>query len=359
MPQMKSPIQYVWKCMLLGLFMATAVRGQTVAPANAPGATSQAQSSSVSITPPLIDFGAIKPGSRQKGEFTIKNNGSTAVKIESAFPSCKCTTISDLAGKEIPPGGELPLLASLDAPRTPGEKDAKVFVTIAGSSQPLIAKMQGVVQLPLLVQPSYIDALKGKLKGVVEISNPTKAPFHILSCDGVAPNFVDFDPAKDAARDTYRVRWDFSLVPDGQLQQWWCVETDADDCPIIPFRIRHETTGIRFDPKADERRWFIPEAIAIAGKISFNKPVELEVEIESSVSKGKPQPAGWDTIRGVQSLNPAFAAEMISSKRDGDRVRIQFRFTALKSNSHFIYAPLVVQTDTGKGRFFVAAVVAP
>jgi len=194
---------------------------------------------------------------------------------------------------------------------------------------------------------------------VVEISNPTKAPFHILSCDGVAPNFVDFDPAKDAARDTYRVRWDFSLVPDGKLQQWWCVETDVDDCPIIPFRIRHETTGIRFDPKADERRWFIPEAIAIAGKIALNKPVELELEIESSVSKGKPQPVGWDTIRGVQSMNPAFSAEMISSKRDGDRVRIQFRFTALKSNSHFIYAPLVVQTDTGQGRFFVAAVVAP
>ena len=359
MPQMKSPIQYVWKCMLIGLFMAPTVRAQTVAPTTASGATSQAQSSSVSITPPLIDFGAIKPGSRQKGEFTIKNNGLTAVKIESAFPSCKCTTISDLAGKEIPPGGELPLLASLDAPRTPGEKDAKVFVTIAGSSQPLVAKMQGVVQLPLLVQPPYIDALKGKLQGVVEISNPTKAPFHILSCDGVAPNFVDFDPSKDAARDTYRVRWDFSLLPDGKLQQWWCVETDVDDCPIIPFRIRHETTGIRFDPKADERRWFIPEAIAIAGKIALNKPVELELEIESSVSKGKPQPVGWDTIRGVQSMNPAFSAEMISSKRDGDRVRIQFRFTALKSNSHFIYAPLVVQTDTGQGRFFVAAVVAP
>lgn len=356
---MKSLIQIICTYLLVALCMGASLHGQTNPPASMAGATTPLQSFPVSITPPLIDFGAIKPGSRQKGEFKIKNNGTTAVKIESAFPSCKCTTLSDLAGKEIMPGAELVLSASLDAPRTPGEKDAKVFVTIAGSPQPLVAKMQGVVQLPLLVTPSFIDALKGKTRGVVEISNPTKKPFHILSCDGQSPQFVDFDPSKDAARDTYRVRWDFSLVPDGRLQQWWCVETDVQDCPIIPLRIRHETTGIRFDPKADERRWFIPEAIAIAGKIAMNKSVELEIEFESSVSKGKPQPLGWDMVRGVQPLDPAFAAELISSKREGDRVRVQFRFTALKPNSQFIYAPLAIQTDTGSGRFFVAAVVSP
>lgn len=342
----------------IAVFICATVHGQTVPSGTGPLLGSAVATSAITLTPPLIDFGVIKPGSRQKGVFQIHNNGATMVKIESAFPSCKCTTISDMAGKEIAAGAELELLASLDAPRTPGEKDAKVFVKIVGIEQPLIAKMQGVVELPLSVYPAFIDALKGKLKGVVEISNPTKAPFHILSCDGATPQFVDFDPVKDAARSTYRVCWDFAMVPNSKLQQWWCVETDVEDCRIVPFRIRHESTGILFDKKSDERRWFIPEAIVIVGQIALNKPVELEVEIECNVPRGKPQPPGWDMVRGVESKDPSVKAELISSKREGDRVRIQFRLNVEKSNSHFIYAPLFIQTDTGVGRFFAAAVVA-
>ncbi|RLS47184.1 MAG: DUF1573 domain-containing protein [Planctomycetota bacterium] len=358
MTPMGTAINTVWSVCVLGMLLATVSHGQTVTAPSGPLLSPVVATPAITVTPPLIDFGAIKPGSRQKGVFQIHNHGAAMMKIESAFPSCKCTTISDMAGKEIPPGAEVELIASLDAPRTPGEKDAKVFVKIVGVEQPLIAKMQGVVELPLSVYPAFIDALKGKSKGVVEISNPTKAPFHILSCDGAAPEFVDFDPAKDAARSTYRVRWDFAMVPKGKLQQWWCVETDVADCRIVPFRIRHESTGILFDSKSDERRWFIPEAIAIAGQIALNKPVELEVEIECTLPRGKPQPPGWDMVRGIESRDPAVKVELISSKREGDRVRIQFRFTVEKSNSHFVYAPLFIQTDTGSGRFFVAAVVA-
>ena len=50
---------------------------------------------------------------------------------------------------------------------------------------------------------------------------------------------------------------------------------------------------------------------------------------------------------------------MISSKRVGDRVRVVFRFAALKSKGGFVYAPLEITTNTGSARFFVAATVAP
>ena len=332
---------------------------QTATQSSATEAKSTIQNSQYTITPVMIDFGVVKPGSQHQAKFIIHNASATAVRIESAFPSCKCTTLSDLVNKEIPAGGDIELVASLDAPRTPGEKDAKVFVTFAGNDQPLIARMKGMVQFPLLVQPAFIDALKGKNQGIVEISSANKAPFHIVSCDGATPQFVDFDPVKDAARATYRVRWDFSLVPEGKLQQWWCVETDVKDCPILPFRIRHESTGIRFDPKMDQRHWFIPESIVLPDRLSLNSPVDLEVEIESSMSRGKPQLTGWDAVTAVTSINPDFTAHMISSKRVGDRVRVVFRFTALKSKGGFVYAPLEITTNTGSARFFVAATVAP
>jgi hypothetical protein len=325
-----------------------------------PGAPpASAPSAAVTITPPLIDFGVVKPGTSNRGVFKIQNHGATTLRIESSFPSCKCTTVTDLAGKEIPPGGELELVATLDAPRTPGEKDAKVFVKIVDSPQPLIAKMQGDVRLPLVAKPAFIDALKGKLQGSVELSNPTGAPFRVISCDGQPPVFLGYDPSRDPPQASYRLRWDFSMVPEGKLQQWWCVETDAAECPIVPLRIRHETTGIRFDPKMDERRWFIPEGVVVAGRIAANQPMELELEIESTVAQGKPQPPGWDAVRAVQSAEPLAEAEFISSERRGDHVRIKFRFKALKPGAGFIYAPMMVRTDTGAARFFVAATVQP
>ena len=97
----------------------------------------------------------------------------------------------------------------------------------------------------------------------------------------------------------------------------------------------------------------------VHGDYGWNSPVDLEVEIESSMSRGKPQLTGWDAVTAVTSINPDFTAHMISSKRVGDRVRVVFRFAALKSKGGFVYAPLEITTNTGSARFFVAATVAP
>ena len=145
------------------------------------------------IDPPHIDLGAIAPGSVQTRSFTLRNVSDKPVTIVSAFPSCKCTTLTDLAGKEIAPGGTVELKASMDAPRAPGPKDAKVFVTLKGGGRPLIAKMEGVVTLPVQPSPPYIDALKGNRNGAVEFTAGDGKPFRILSVEGAPAQFVDFD----------------------------------------------------------------------------------------------------------------------------------------------------------------------
>lgn len=184
--------------------LATSVAvAQSATSQPSPSSAAPTQTATVTIAPPMIDFGVIKPGSRQNGEFKIQNRGQTAITIESAFPSCKCTTLSDIAGKIIQPGGDLELLASLDAPRTPGEKDAKVFVKIMSVEQPLIAKMQGVVQLPLLIQPVFIDALK-------------ESPRELLR-----------------SQIRLRLRFVFSLVMEWRLNLWTLIQSKTRRAPAI------------------------------------------------------------------------------------------------------------------------------
>src|SRR5262245_3646756 len=100
-------------------------------PANPPQVAPQVQIP-VSVTPPEVDFGVVAPGTKHRATFTLRNLGNQPLTIERAAPSCKCTDITPMDGKTIPPGGTLEFSATLQVPKTPGDKDAKVMITFAG-----------------------------------------------------------------------------------------------------------------------------------------------------------------------------------------------------------------------------------
>lgn len=347
---------------LLHVVMSLALASVAPAAAQAPGVTAPAApATAVTIEPPSFELGAIAPGSSQARTFLVRNAGPTAVKVTSSFPSCKCTTLTDLAGKEIPAGGTLELKASLDAPRAPGPKDAKVFVKLEGVERPLVAKIEGTVTLPVQPSPPYVDALKGNRKGVIDLTAGDGKPFRVLSVDGAAPQFTDFDPAKDAPRSHYLVRWDLSMVPDGKFRQWMLVETDRDDCALIPLRVRNEGTGSRFDPNVDKRGSFLPESVVVAGRMKPGESRDLELELEGSAPKGKPQQPYWDRVLAAHCKDAAAHAQLLEVKPEGaDRVRVKFRFTLATSASGFVYAPVSFDTGTMLPfTCFVAAVAKP
>jgi hypothetical protein len=322
-------------------------------------APAPAAADGVILEPSDIDLGRIPPGSSQVRSFRIRNMGSAPVRITSAFPSCKCTTLTDLAGTEIPAGGEVELKASLDAPRAPGAKDAKVFVSIEGVQKPLIAKLHGEVTLPVQPSPPFVDAMKGNRTGTIEFASGDGKAFRILSVDGAAPEFADFDPAKDAPRAHYLVRWNLSMVPDGKFRQWMLVETDHPDCALVPLRIRNESTGARFDPDVDRRGSFLPESIVVAGRMKAGEAKDLEIELESSAPKGKQQMAHWDEVQRASCNAPEAHAQLLEVRRMGDRAIVKFRCTLAKSARGLIYAPVALETRTGTARCFVAVVATP
>ena len=313
----------------------------------------------VVIDPPVHDLGRVAPGSSTTRTFQVRNTGTQPVKVVSSFPSCKCTTLTDLAGKVIPAGGSLELIASLDAPRAPGPKDAKVFVTLEGAARPLVAKIEGVVTLPVQPSPPYVDALKGVRKGAIEVASTDGTAFRVLSVDGAAPQFADFDPAKDQPRSHYLLRWDLSMVPDGKMRQWMLVETDREDCPLVPLRIRNEWTGARFDPQVDGRGSFLPESLVVMGRVKPGDGRDLEVELEGSAPKGKLQVQHWNEVQKVLSQDPAIHTQLLGVRRQGERIVISFRCTTGRDARGFIYAPVAIETGSGTARCFVAVVAKP
>lgn len=312
----------------------------------------------VRVEPSTVDFGQLEPGAARTATFRLHNDSTRAVRVQSAFPSCKCTDITDLAGVEIPAGGQVELQATLQAPRAPGPKDAKVFVTLEGASRPLVAQMQGEVVWAVQPSPPYVDALKGARTGTVTLRSTDQAPFRVRSVDGRPPvGAAASDPAVPALE--HVMTWNLHGVPDGSFRQWMLVETDHPGARLIPLRVRHESTGVRFDPGATKRGWQVPESVVVLGAVKVGDAATCRVILENAVPRGKPRPAGWDRITGVRSEDPRLQAELLQATAKGDAVEVTMRVTVQPGSPGVLWMPVAIEGATGMGRCFVAAVVDP
>jgi hypothetical protein len=335
---------------------------QVSAPAGAPVRPAAAPASVLAVEPPLIDFGRVSPGSRHPARFLLRNLSGGPVTVARATPSCKCTDLSDVVGKTIAPGAAIELTATLAVPGSPGQKDAEVLIALQGVPGVARARMQADVTMPVRVEPAYVDALKGAQEGDIRVASVDGAPFRITAAGGKAPSFVGFDPAADAPRAEYRVRWRTQDLGAPAIPQWWVIDTDRADCPQVPLRIRHETTGSRFDPGRTARFWFVPESIVLAGRVRPDTPIELRTTIEhlNPAAQGRVTNPAWSQVRGMSVPGGEGTAELVSATPRGESfVDLVFRFTAAPGRQGPMYVPVMIETATGQGPVFVAATVGP
>ncbi len=331
----------------------------------APVALAQAPAGQVAVLlePPVADFGTIEPSSSHVGKFTLRNLGSVPATVKAAVPTCKCTSFTDIVGKVIPARGELAFEATLKAPASPGEKDAKLQVVIDGMPRPLVVTLKGLVTLPVNAEPPYVDALKDAVRGTVKLKSIDGKPFRILKSGEAAPVFRGFDPAKDAPRAEYEILWDLSGRGCDTMPLWWPVFTDRADCPVVPLRVRDECTGSKADPGRFERAWMFKEPLVQAPLLTVGVPVELAIEIEhyNPQGRGRIDKPKFRDVQGVSDPSGLFAVELVEAKPVGtEESVIRIRVTPGPAAAGERSVPLVVTTATGTGQVpLVARVVGP
>lgn len=345
--------RYVWiifSCAMTGLVGLSAAAAVQTAQQVTPPAP-------VSIEPPLIDFGKVAPGAKLPGKFVVRNVGNQPLTVKSVVPSCKCTDVNLAAGTVIAVGGSVELTATLDVPRTPGEKDAKVFLTFEGFGAPQVAMLKADASLPIRAVPAYVDALKSVVEGTIALSSEDGKPFRILSAGGLPPRFLGFDPAKDSPLSAYQLKWGIPNTSCEKMPLWWVVETDRADCPLVALRIRHECTGSRADPGKAERYWFFPEPLAVAGRLVEGESVVVSMIIEHYNPKGRgaivrPE---WSQVKSVRALSSQITATLEGVRlgaKDDEAVLI--RVAPAAGVTGIIYALVEIQTATGTGVFAVS-----
>lgn len=306
----------------------------------------------VSIDPPVVDFGKVPPGSKLPAKFAIRNLGSKPITIKSVIPSCKCTGVNALAGSVIAPGASVELLATLEVPGTPGEKEAKVFLTFEGFGAPRMAVIKADASLPIRASPAYIDSLKSVVEGTIQVTSEDGKPFSILSAGGATPMFVGFDLAKDAPSAQYTLRWRVPNTPCELMPLWWIVETDRANCPLVAMRIRNECTGSAADPTKAARYWFFPEALGVAGRLCAGESTVVPIVIEHYNPRGKGAIVrpDWAEVKAVRSLSPQLTATLDGIRPGGkDDLAVLIRVSPTAGVNGVIYGMVEIETATGKG----------
>lgn len=310
------------------------------------------------ITPAKYEFGDVGPASVHPATFELSNSGQSPITIESASPSCTCTTITDLAGTTIAPGQTVQLTAALESPKQPGEKSAKVFVRMVGVSQPLTVEISGNVTLPIRAEPAFADALKGKTNGTIRLSAIDGKPFSVLSSNGSRPAFVGYDPATDPPRAQYVVGWSIAGMSCESIPRWWVFETDRTGAPLVPCRVRNECTGSKRDMGRYQRHWIFGDQLLDGGIVRAGAPFTVSVDLEyynPREAGALTQPAWSRNLSASVADSNATVAVSNVTPIDDRNVKIQLQITPKAGYSGLLYLPVQVASATGSGPVDVIA----
>jgi len=300
----------------------------------------------VILEPEVMDFGTVPPGVIPNAVVKLKNTSDKPLTILAVQPSCKCTTVDDLVGQEIPPGGFVELKASMKKDSSPGQKKADIKVLVDGYSRVIPVQLRMEVSLPVRVVPGYVNAVKGQpTSGRLVVESLDKQPFTICSVGGKPPNLIGFDAAKDPPRNQYVLSYDIARDFGGEpVPLFWVLETDRADCPLVDIRMRLETTMPKPTFKMQDYR-------ITFGRVEQGKTADFTVQVAEQPEDEPILSASLDGDRG--------RVEIVNVEKDGMMTNITLRFTPSDATDGLVWAPLKIHSNRRTQEAFLWGQVVP
>lgn len=273
----------------------------------------------------------------------IRNTSPIPLTINAVVPSCKCTTLSDLVGKEIPPGSTVELKVKLDGAPAMGVRRSSVKISVNGYGRALEVAVKAEVTMPVRIVPPYINTVDQKnLTGRVIVESIDRAPFKILSTLGAPVSIQGFDAAVDAPRNSYIVAYDLESLS-ADLPPFIYFETDAPGAAVVDARVRHLNAPKKPLISTIDTRCNL-------GSISANVPAEaLFTVVNGSV-----------VIQGVTTTSKDATVALARTEPTNDRgINVFVTVTPRSGFSGILLLPIVLTTATHPASLEVVASVKP
>ncbi len=302
------------------------------------------------VVPPVLDFGFIAPNEDAKGSVQLHNRGTEPMLILAAEPSCKCTTLSDLGGTIIEPGGMVEMEAMLEGAPNTGPKTASIKVLVDGYAVVKTIDLKAEIALPIRAVPSLINAVRGQNRqGRLVIQSNDGRPFSICSLHGQEPRFLGFNPDTDAPTAQYVLLYDLDRIAE-PFPRYLVIETDQEDVPVVDVYLRHESTL----PKINQNLKMKGGYRFPLGRIPQGGSATIEIPFDSLARP----------LAAIISTSPQAQARMLSTRteesEDGILTYALVEITPTATHRGVLYLPLEAMTDAGQtAAFDVFGVVIP
>ena len=188
------------------------------------------------VSPETYDFGEAPSGESVQATFTLRNDGDAPLHIAYVRTSCGCTT-TVLEKRDLAPGEEMPLVATLSLKNRRGPQSKRVTIGSNDPDQPNVrAIIQGTAIRHLTISPSIIylfSATQGQpITRTVELLSDSNTPFNIISIEASHPDLaIGVEPLSASA---YRLSLTLpSTWPAGRIDESMRLHTDHPKAPLL------------------------------------------------------------------------------------------------------------------------------
>ena len=284
---------------------AQATPAKTPDPQKAPGVPP------IIASPPVIDFGIVEPGSTLDTDVTLLNTSNKTIRILRAQPSSTCTTV-DMTNVIIPPGRTVQMPISMTTNRAVGKKIARVQLMVEGYPKFFTVNIDAENAWAVRAIPPHLSVKAGpnqpeQRTGTFILESVDKRPFRVLNVLDGPPQFVNFDPEKDAPRQSYQLKYDFTGIPCDQLPLFLIIRTDHPRAQMLDLRVRHDpcTKITPTMPMGDYR--------SNLGVVKAGDTVEVPLEFK------KPR---RPRMESVTCADPRLTTTMLEQTSDGTQLRV-------------------------------------
>lgn len=219
--------------------------GFTTAPtkdAKGPGPRSQpvnlAEKLDMTLTPPKLSLGLMKPGVPKTGTITITNNGDKPIQIKKAIASCGCTT-PVWPREPIGPGESAELEITLKPTTKQGSKLSKRVTLQMVNGAPQVIIVEGEVGLFVKMAPNFLDAGKQEESDqqAVALSSANKIPFSIITIEPAVFSGVGGEKQLD-----HQLVMDWEAWEAAGRRPTVKIITDHPDAPELSVTVRRSIT---------------------------------------------------------------------------------------------------------------------
>lgn len=298
-------------------------QGPAPAPPPRPAAQQEAaQQIPFRLRSDTVDVGVLRPSAQVDRTIEIFNASRLPVTLTRVTGTCTC--VGGLPGgrQSVPSGEVAEVTITLKARPNPGPVSEVVTIWYldpeTGAERNFSVTVVGEIALAVKAEPFFINLL-GERTGTIRLSTDERRPFRILSSGGAAPVYdlrgypEGEDPAQPRMR--HALSYNFTDVDDSDVPQFWIIETDHPEAPIMDLRMIHR--GMIAEA-AKTHPWALTHDRVILGALAPGAGIDFTMAIVNVNQSATLEAALDSQVMGV---------EVIEAIPASDRVNYGLRFT--------------------------------